>query len=105
MTTTEVLLSGHLLVSTTGFCVLVVFLRRIERGERQLGEGINALRLTGRTRQATASVQSGAPSEVQELRRLGRVSANSRVVVGGDSDSPQHQKLERQFVKAGDNDE
>jgi hypothetical protein len=63
-----------------------------------------SLRLKSRARIATASVQSGAVSEEQQLRRLGRASQARRIVVGGDDDSQLNQELNQQLGgEGGDN--
>lgn len=62
---------------------------------------IRQFQVNPRTRISTTSVQSGPVSPEQEGARLGRASRARRVVVGGDPDSEQYDRL----VIPGANDE
>lgn len=74
---------------------VVVRLGQVLRAMEQNAAETRELRLTSRARIRRASMQSGATSDEQVLRRLGRASAARRVVVGGDSDSGLYYELNR----------
>lgn len=105
MTLSEGLQLAILVVLVVGFAGVWVAARHLERTINSLGHEVRELRLTSRTRITTASVRSGAPSEVEILKRLGRASASRRIVVGGDDDSEQKQARQRPFVGMGVDDE
>lgn len=74
---------------------ILVSLRRIHFGVEANNDKLDALRLTGRTRQTTAVMRTGAVSEERELVRLGRATKGRRIVVGGDHDSSLFENLTR----------
>lgn len=73
--------------------VLSVLVLRLSKDVRDNTAETRELRLMSRTRISTISTQSGATTEEQILRRLGRASTGRRIVVGGDRDSQLHKDL------------
>ncbi len=59
----------------------------MKRSAQDTVDEVRDLRLTSRTRVRRAKVQTGVPSREEKLVRLGRSSASTRLVVGGDDDS------------------
>lgn len=105
MTLTEALLisiAGLLCVVNT---TLLVVDSRVRASFDRLTSEVRELRLTSRTRVSQALVRTGPVSEEAQLTRLGHASAARRVVVGGDDESPQKQRLVRQARVGGDSEE
>ena len=76
-------------------------LKMVEALEENTAE-LTRLRIAkANSRMSRAGMQSGATSEEQLLRRLGRASVGRRVVVGGDPDSELNQNLEQQNPLGG----
>jgi len=84
MTTILAILLVQLIVV---LAVAVFYLRRLIMTIGVNTEEVRTLRLDSRTRISEYSVRSGAVTEEQQLRRLGRASVGRRVVVGGDPNS------------------
>lgn len=84
MTTILAILLVQLIVV---LAVAVFYLRRLITTIGVNTEEVRTLRLDSRTRISEYSVRSGAVTEEQQLRRLGRASVGRRVVVGGDPNS------------------
>ena len=90
MTILVVILLMQLVLVLVVACFL---LRGIRRDIQANTSATDQLRLDSRTRISQVSVRSGAVTEEQQLRRLGRASVGRRIVVGGDRDSQQYQNL------------
>lgn len=67
--------------------VLIIEVRHNKRAREELIHEIQELRLKSRARVGQTGIQSGAVTQEQKLRRLGRASVGRRIVVGGDDDS------------------
>jgi hypothetical protein len=91
----KVLIGAACLGIIAGLALLVRAGVLIHRAVLGLTTEVRELRLTSRTRVATASMRSGAATEEHELRRLGRASSARRIVVGGDDDSQLNKELDR----------
>lgn len=93
-----------LLVGLVGANLYVMYgvgevLRDLLREVRKLNEGIDALRLTSRTRIGTIKPALGAHAkERQSLVRLGRISSVKRVLVGGDQDHEELREAGRELA-------
>jgi hypothetical protein len=85
--------------------VIVVGLRAVLAATQENNAKLDALRLSGRTRQSKAAIRTGVVSEERELVRLGRTSKGRRVVVGGDPDSILTENLMRGVPRKKDDDE
>lgn len=63
------------------------------RENQEILKKILSSQLNPRTRMGRATPQTGMPNADHDLARLGRLSAGSRVVVGGDAESELNQRL------------
>lgn len=95
-----------LLVVSLGFisvCLILLYrnhaMDEVKAQTTEVLREVKALKLQNRTRIRQASTRTGAVTEEQQLRRLGRASAARRVVVGGDGDSDLNKALERQSLR------
>lgn len=93
-----VLLAMILVAVFVGALFIVFGVNPLRQDTKDMNKKIDkllALSLNPRTRIGQASMQSGAITEEQELKRLGRTSQAKRVVVGGDDESPMKQAMAR----------
>ena len=89
---TYLVLSLAILIVTGELWLIKRAMSQITEAQNQV---VKEVRLATRTRQSTASMQSGAITQEQKLKRLGRATVAKRVVVGGDEDSELHTNLSR----------
>jgi hypothetical protein len=102
-----VLLAMILVAVLVGALFIVFGVNPLRQDTKEMNRKLDqlmALSLNPRTRIGQASVQSGAPTEEQELRRLGRASVAKRVVVGGE-DSILRTRLQKSTDAAAVDDE
>jgi hypothetical protein len=103
-------LTEALLISIVGLlCVLNTTLLvvdfRVREAFNELTSEVRELRLRSRTRITQAAVRTGPITEEAQLTRLGHASAARRVVVGGEDEAPQKQRLIKQTRVGGDSEE